>query len=308
MRHLRALRDLNMNAVAVPVREARLRELEDSGFRIAEKFVADQDSQKLAIIASASGRHVADALAALQHDCHVLVEKPLGTTIDGLARLESAVRKCDKKIFVASSLRFSDGLQEFRRQLKQIGRVHYVRVECQSFLPDWRPGRDYRASYSARAGEGGVLLDLIHEIDYATWIFGRAQSVFAILQNTRQLGIESEEIADLAWTAPSGATVSMRLDYLTRDPRRRMIAYGESGELEWDAVMQCLHLRLAGETVQTVMDTNDRDSLLRRQAQAFVEACSGGAPGDLCTLEEGAFAVALCDAARRSSASGRLET
>src|SRR5262245_60684205 len=266
MHYLRVLCSMNLNAIAIPIRDTRLRELEDSGFKTAEQYVAEPSSQKLAIIASASGRHLPDALAALERDCHVLVEKPLATTVHGLAQLETVARSRGKKVFAASSLRFADGLQEFRRQLKQIGRVHYVRVECQSFLRDWRPGRDYRASYSARAGEGGVLLDLIHEIDYATWIFGRAQSVFAILQNTRQLGIESEEIADLAWTAPSGATVSMRLDYLTRDPRRRMIAYGESGELEWDAVMQCLHLRLAGEPVQTVMDTHDGERLLRRQA------------------------------------------
>jgi predicted dehydrogenase len=307
MRHLRVLRDMNMNAVAVPVRAARLRELEDSGFKIAQHFNTGQNSQKLAVIASASGQHLADALDALQHNCDVLVEKPLATTVDGLTQLKTIAANCGRRVFAACSLRFTDGLQEFRRQLNRIGRVHYVRIECQSFLPDWRPGRDYRTSYSARAGEGGVLLDLIHEIDYATWIFGRPQSVFAILQNTGQLRIESEEIADLAWTAPSGATVSMRLDYLTRDSRRKMIAYGESGELEWDGVMQCVHLRVAGKPAETIIDSQDRDCCLRRQARAFVEACSGTAAGDLCTIDEGAFAVALCDAARRSSASGSVE-
>ena len=307
MRHLCALRDANVYAVAVPVRSARLQELKDSGFKIGENFVSHHNSQKLAIVASSSGRHLADALSALQHGCDVLVEKPLGTTVNGLAQLESLATSLGKKVFVSCSLRFTDGLREFRRQVKRIGRVHYVRVECQSFLPDWRPGRDYRTSYSARAGEGGVLLDLIHEIDYATWIFGRPQSVFAILQNTGQLGIESEEIADLAWTAPSGATVSMRLDYLTRDPRRKMIAYGEGGELEWDAIMQCVHLRVPGKPTETVVNNGDRDSALRSQAQAFIAACSASACEDLCTLDEGAFAVALCDAARRSSASGSAE-
>jgi hypothetical protein len=127
------------------------------------------------------------------------------------------------------------------------------------------------------------------------------------LQNTGQLGIELEEIADLAWTAPSGATVSMRLDYLTRDPRRKMIAYGEGGELEWDAIMQCVHLRVPGKPTETVVNNGDRDSALRSQAQAFIAACSASACEDLCTLDEGAFAVALCDAARRSSASGCVE-
>ena len=307
MRYLQVLRHLNMKTVAVPVRSSRVNELEDFDFKVAEAISNEPGLQKLAIIASASGRHLVDALAALEHECDVLVEVPLATTTNGLAELRTIAEKYDKKVFVGCNWRFSSGLQQFRRQLEQIGRVHYLRVECQSFLPGWRPGRDYRASHSARGGEGGVLLDLIQGIDYATWIFGRPQSVFAILQNTGQLGIQSEEIADLAWTTPSGATVSIRLDYLTRDARRKMVAYGESGELEWDAVMQCVHLRLAGQAVETFIDQEDRDSSLRRQSQAFFNACSGTAPGDLCTLDEGAFAVALCDAARRSSASGCVE-
>jgi predicted dehydrogenase len=289
------------------VRSSRVRDLKDCDFKVAERISTEQGVQKLAIIASASGRHLADALAALEHECDVLVETPLAISINGLSELRAVAEKYHKKIFVGCNWRFSSGLQEFCRQLRQIGRVHYVRVECQSFLPDWRPGQDYRSTHSARAGEGGVLLDLIHEIDYATWIFGRPQSVFAILQNTGQLGIQSEEIADLAWTAPSGATVSIRLDYLTRDSRRKMIAYGECGELEWDAVMQCVHLRLAGQAAETLVDQADRDSSLRRQSQALLEACFGGVGVDLCTLDEGAFAVALCDAARRSSASGSVE-
>src|SRR5262249_6044544 len=128
MHYLRALCRMNLNAIAIPIRDTRLRELEDSGFKTAEQYVAEPSSQKLAIIASASGRHLADALAALERDCHVLVEKPLATTVHGLAQLETVARSRGKKVFAASSLRFADGLQEFRRQLKQIGRVHYVRV------------------------------------------------------------------------------------------------------------------------------------------------------------------------------------
>ena len=43
-----------------------------------------------------------------------------------------------------------------------------------SYLPGWRPGTDYRQSYSAqRRLGGGVLLDVIHEVDYAAWVLGR---------------------------------------------------------------------------------------------------------------------------------------
>ena len=128
----------------------------------------------------------------------------------------TAVREIERRIETAE--------QDNRDLLPQIGAVHAVRVECQSYLPDWRPGSDYRESYSARADEGGVLRDLIHEIDYATWLFGWPVAVTARYGNTGRLGIAAEEWAELAWEAPADVEVSMRLDYLTRPPRRVMRA------------------------------------------------------------------------------------
>ena len=123
---------------------------------------------------------------------------------------------------MACALRFDSSLLLFRKHLTEIGRIRSVRIECQSFLPEWRPGTDYRNAYSARADEGGVLRDLIHEIDYAIWIFGlRPRS--CPLGKPGLLGIESDEFADILWEAPSGASVSIRLDYLTRIPRRKCV-------------------------------------------------------------------------------------
>ena len=83
-----------------------------------------------------------------------------------------------------------------------------VRVECQSWLPYWRPERDYRESYSARADEGGVLRDLVHELDYAIWAFGgpvgrRPRSVRAV-RATRCSASRPRRAADLLWTSGDG--------------------------------------------------------------------------------------------------------
>jgi predicted dehydrogenase len=78
-------------------------------------------------------------------------------------------------------------------------------------FPEWRPARDYRESYSASSEQGGVLRDLIHEIDYAVWLYGKPVAIIAQLSNSGRLGIAAEESADLLWRTPCGATVSIRL-------------------------------------------------------------------------------------------------
>ena len=45
--------------------------------------------------------------------------------------------------------------------------------EVGQYLPDWRPGTDYKSGVSAQKDlGGGALLELSHELDYLQWFFG----------------------------------------------------------------------------------------------------------------------------------------
>ena len=57
-----------------------------------------------------------------------------------------------------------------------------VNIYAGSYLPQWRKNSNYIKSYSAFKNKGGgVELDLSHEIDYVTWLFGKFKiSVFLI--------------------------------------------------------------------------------------------------------------------------------
>ncbi len=308
-RHLRVLRDLlGAEVSAIPVRAIRGAELQAGGFEVhsnLEEAVAG--GAQAVVVATDTSRHVTDLRLALELGCSVLVEKPLAASTSGLPEIARLVARCHSHVYVACDLRFDLSLLQFRQRLHEIETVHAVRIECQSYLPDWRPDRDYRQSYSARDAEGGVLLDLIHEIDYAVWLFGTPSRVFARLQNRGRLGIESEEAADLFWEAPGGVAVSIRLDYLSRTTHRTMRAYGESGEIEWDGVAQTVMLNVKGQPPQTAHFPQARDATIRDQNTTFLRAACGGDAGPLTTFEEGAVAVSICDAARLSSASGKFE-
>lgn len=309
MRHCEVLRQLrDVSVIAVPKRPERVASLSERGYAVATSIreAADRGAT-LGIIASDTGSHVEDGLSAMQHGLDLLIEKPLSTDAAHARLLNARAEELSRKIFVGYCLHFSESLNRFRELLTSIGRVHAVRIECQSYLPDWRPARSYRDSYSARAGEGGVLRDLIHEIDYAGWIFGWPVSLHGRVRNLGRLGIAADEAADLLWETPDGCDVSIRLDYLSKPARRRMTASGEKGTLHWDGVKNTVVLALAGESEEVLSFTQTRDAMMRAQAQAFLHAQAGGNDSRLATVQEGLMSLAVCDAARRSSESGREE-
>lgn len=309
MRHLAALHQLSgVRPMAVPRRPERVGELTEQGEAAVQTLrEAAERGAALCIIATDTGRHVEDGLEALGLGLDLLVEKPLAVSAADASRLVERAAQTGRRLFVGCTLRCSESLNGFRSLLKELGAVHAVRIECQSYLPDWRPGRPYQSSYAARPEEGGVLLDLIHEIDYATWLFGRPTAVQARLRNLGRLGIAEDEAAELIWEAPAGGVVSVSLDYLTRPSRRSMRAVGERGSLEWDGMSGTVSLALAGEPERIISSAQTRDEMFLAQARAFVSASQGTVDPRLATGDDGVQALAVCDAARRASASRREE-
>ena len=291
--------------VGVPRRATRRSALERLGYMTAGDLNhARQLGASACVVATDTGAHARDGLLALSLGCEVLMEKPLAVSAEEGAAVVDQAERLGRQLFVGCVLRFSESLARVRQLLPLVGPVHTVRIECQSYLPDWRPTRGYQASYSARALEGGVLLDLIHEIDYAGWLFGWPDAVQARLRNLGRLGIQAEEAAELLWESPTGALVSISLDYLTRPPRRWMRAAGRTGTIEWDGIAQTVTLSLAAAAQEVHHMTQLREAMYVEQAAAFLHALRAQPDERLATGRDGLNALAVCDAARRAAESG----
>jgi len=232
-RHLRNLRALGVERLLAvdPAEERRNRIVQELG---AEAFDTLDDAlarrPQVVLICTPPHLHTPAAQQALTVGAHVFIEKPIAASLDGLDELLAEARRRSRHVCVGYNLRFNPGLRQLKAMLDEgrIGRILAIRAEFGQYLPDWRPARAYRDSYSARASEGGVLRDLIHEIDYAGWLFGWPEGVSARLRNLGRLGIEAEELAQLSWELPAGGVVSVTLDYLTRPSRRLMRACGKA--------------------------------------------------------------------------------
>ena len=307
--HLEAFGEIDgVQPVAVSPRSVRREALSSAGHRTAVDITeAAGMGATLAVIATNTGEHVRDGMAALEAGCDVLVEKPLSVDATEAAKLLAVSEADGRKLYVACVLRFSESLNAFRSMLSRIGCPHAVQIECRSYLPDWRANRPYQETYSTDPVQGGVLRDLIHEVDYAAWLFGWPSSVIASLRNAGRLGIQSEELADLAWETTDGCRVSLSLDYITRTSRRRMTAFGDAGTLEWDGVRGSVFFESANGQKENCESAQTRSEMFIAQARAFVASASGSTGRQPATGADGIRALAVCDAARTASNNGSKE-
>ncbi len=225
-------------------------------FNIAD---AIKFSPQLAVIANPSSFHVSTALPLARAGVNLLVEKPLSTSIYGVLELLNLSRSKNCLLGTGYNLRFIPSLQKFKEMLdeKIIGDIWSVRSEVGQFLPSWRPGTDYRHSVSAQKSlGGGVLLELSHEIDYLSWIFGDIEWVQAAVSQASNLEINVEDSAHLILgLAPNNSNKSLivrvDMDFIRHDTTRLCTAIGEFGSLRWNGILGTVEIFKPGDKVWT---------------------------------------------------------
>lgn len=188
------------------------------------------------LIANPTSEHLKIAFWALEHDCHVFIEKPLAHSLVGI---DTFLRMAEEKqlcVAVGCNLRFHPALEAIHNAVysERIGRLLTARAEVGQYLPDWHPGTDYRQEYSARADlGGGAVLTLIHELDYICWIGGEVGESTGMLAKVSDLAIDVEDVAEIVCRHVSGALTSIHMDFLDRAYNRRSRWVGEIGTIEW---------------------------------------------------------------------------
>lgn len=193
---------------------------------------------RIAVVSNPSASHMQVALAAARNGCDLFIEKPLSASLDGCDELERIVRQKNLVTMIGCQFRFHPLLGRLREGLAagRIGAIAGARAEWGEYLPDWHPWEDHRASYSARADlGGGVVLTLIHPLDYLYWLFGAAERVQASTRAIPSLQTPAgEDWAEITIEFGSGVVGQVHLDYLQRPAVHRLTVWGDRGRAEWD--------------------------------------------------------------------------
>jgi predicted dehydrogenase len=173
-----------------------------------------KDSELDAVaICTPSYLHHTQAIAALQGNKHVLVEKPLAISADDANDVLKAAEGSGKTLMVAMNNRYRPDIQALRPFVKggELGNIFLLRGawlnrKVRLVRPTWR--------HRKQTAGGGAMMDLgVQTLDLAMWFidFPQASSVFAHMHPGE--GMEVEDSAAVIVRLQNGAAVSLSLSW-----------------------------------------------------------------------------------------------
>jgi predicted dehydrogenase len=169
----------------------------------------DPEVQAVLVLTPANA-HLAIAEAALAAGKHVLVEKPMETTLQGAEKLVTLGRKTGLRLGVVLQHRFRPASLRLRELLASgaIGTVEAASLR----VPWWRPQAYYDAAGRgslARDGGGVLLSQAIHVIDLFRSLLGEVDVLASQVRTTSLHKMEAEDYVTALMRLDNGAPASL---------------------------------------------------------------------------------------------------
>lgn len=259
-------------------RSSMTRELpEDVNVLVSNQYLCSQEVQReydMVFITNPTSLHFETAVKFRPFTKAFFIEKPVFSSSDVD---ENVIALLDEiPSYVACPLRYNPVLQ-YVKQNVELEKVISVRAMSSSYLPDWRPGQDYRETYSAHTElGGGVDIDLIHEWDYLTWIFGIPTECLGIAGRFSNLEINSNDTA-LYVAKNDKLSYELHLDYFGRKTQRTLDIFTQDDTIQCDIVGGTVTYLKEGR----ILDFNsDRNAFQMAEIMHFFDVIEGRVEND----------------------------
>lgn len=260
--------------------------------------------------------HVAPAEAAAERGIHLLMEKPIATTLTDGQRIVDVCREANVKLTTSFVHRYREEVRLLKRWIKEgkIGIPQTVNETMNgqrgSHLPPW--------VYNKEMAGGGVLMySAIHAVDRIRWLVN--SEVIAVTAQTHhyqadaavECDVENSVMAMLTFANGTVANLSTNAPYYRAQPSRwETEIYGTVGMVrartrqwaEFSTDDEQFHQETASFSEKQGPYYN-----FARQAQDFADAILNDRE-PMVTGEDGLRALEICLAIYRSAASGKQES
>lgn len=224
------------------------------------------------VVATPPGRHVADAVAALEAGAAVLVEKPLATTLAAADELVDVAARTGRPVVYGENLLFSPVVDLALAHVDQLGALTHLSLRALQTPPDW-------GGFLTPEWGGGVLFDLgVHPLALALAVAGHhPERVSAHLEAGP--GLEVDDLARVELEFPGGLRATVECSWRHPDVEWDLQAASASGVVRLDLQPE-VALERDGEPVTLPPTRQGADPRIERlgyvdQLRALAAAVAG---------------------------------
>lgn len=232
--HARLLAELPA-AKLVAVADSNLSLAENIGQRYSCKAYADYremletEKPDAVSVVVPTAMHEEVASAVLQAGSHVLIEKPIASTLEEGERLVALATKVKRKLMVGHIVRFNPAIRNLRERIQANELGHIFQIMCRRIGP-----------FPARIRDVGVVIDLApHDIDVMRFLTG-TEPVRVFAEIAKRVHTDHEDLVFGLLGFPQDITGALEINWLTPTKVREVLVLGERGMFRVDDLTQDL--------------------------------------------------------------------
>jgi len=312
-RHVRCFQQTGRAEIAICEIDADLRERVADRYGLQQAYgdleAALKDAFDAVVICTPANLHIPMAIRAAQSGAHLLIEKPLSTSEEGVGALRRVLADRRLATAVAYVYRAHPGLVAMKQALAEgrFGRPVQLVAHCGQHFPTYRPA--YRQIYyTDRATGGGAIQDaLTHIMNAGEWLVGPIHRLVADADHQVLEGVEVEDTVHVM--ARHGSVMGCYSLNQHQAPNEvSMTVIGDRGAARFEFHRQRWRWMTepGGLWTDESIGELQRDELFVIQADRFLDILQEDAT-PLCTLEDAFQSLQVNQAILRSLDSQRWE-
>lgn len=207
--------------------KAKKFELDVAVYGGLEQLIAESDFDA-ASICLPPFEHAPACIALLNAGKHVLVEKPMATSLQECDEMLRAAEATGKTLSVVAQNRFKTPMWKLKQLLDAnlIGRVLHAQVD--SYW--WRGGNYYdlwwRGTWAMEGG-GCTMNHAVHHIDLFQWMMGMPREVLAVAANLCHENSEVEDFSTALLSYAGGARGQITASLVHHGEEQQLVFQGE---------------------------------------------------------------------------------
>jgi UDP-N-acetyl-2-amino-2-deoxyglucuronate dehydrogenase len=199
-------------------------------FSSYEKMLAESNAN-VVTIATPSGLHAEQGIAAADAGKHVVMEKPMAISLTGADALVHACDKARVQLFVVKQNRLNPPIQLLKRA---VDRNRFGRVYLANCTVHWARPQEYYDQAPWRGTwefDGGAFMNQAsHYVDLIQWLMGPVESVMAKTATlARRIETEDTGIAILKFRSGALGTIEVTMLAYPRNLEGSITILGEKG-------------------------------------------------------------------------------